>query len=185
MSDYKEIKTLEQLYDVLVNEYDVFEKSAETIIDNLASRHHFSESEEILLESYGVPNSLLNYLKKNINKMIPHLEPKPFSLVGPFFYINNTIISSARMMCDYDKKTRFYDSPVSHFDFFLTLGIEGDYGNYPRGRVIYDSKAKRFIVYADKTLLKEDTKKLILEAFLLFNEDVLFKRDCHYTHDNL
>ena len=43
MSDYKEIKTLEQLYDVLVNEYDVFEKSAETIIDNLASRHHFSD----------------------------------------------------------------------------------------------------------------------------------------------
>ena len=181
---YKDIKNKKQLYDVLTNVYDVEEKTASIIIDNLVDRHHFSESEEILLESHDVPLEFIKelennkYLFKETNKL-----PKPISLVGPFFYIDNKIIGHTKMMKDYDNKERFYNDPISHFDFFSSLGIDGDYGNYPRGRVIYDSGLKKFIVYMDKSLMKEDIKNLVIVAFLLVNESVIFKKDSHYTHD--
>ena len=43
-------------------------------------------------------------------------------------------------------------------DFFDTLNIDGDYGNYPRGRVVYDSLKDKYIVYMDKSIMTEDIK---------------------------
>ena len=65
MAFCEEIKNKEELYDVLTEIYDVNEKTAQTIIDNLASRHKLSESEEILLESYGVEKDFIESIQNN------------------------------------------------------------------------------------------------------------------------
>ena len=44
MAFFEEIKTKEELYDVLTSIYDVEEKTALIIVENLGSRHRLSES---------------------------------------------------------------------------------------------------------------------------------------------
>ena len=63
----EQIKTKEELYNILVNTYDVDEKTARIIIDNLASRHRLSESEETLLLSHEIPQEFLNAIQQNKN----------------------------------------------------------------------------------------------------------------------
>ena len=65
----EEIKSKEELFDILVNTYDVFEKTARIIIDNLASRHRLSESEELVLLSYEIPQEFLDAIQQNKNLM--------------------------------------------------------------------------------------------------------------------
>ena len=65
------------------------------------------------------------------------------------------------------------------------LGIDGDYGNYPRGRVIFDNFHRKFIVYLDKALDKKEIKESIKLTYCLEEERTVFKRDAHYTHDFL
>ena len=63
----EQIKSKEELYNILVNTYDVEEKTARIIIDNLASRHRLSESEETLLLSHEIPQEFLNVIQQNKN----------------------------------------------------------------------------------------------------------------------
>lgn len=63
----EEIKSKEELFDILVNTYDVFEKTARIIIDNLASRQRLSESEELVLLSYEIPQEFLDAIQQNKN----------------------------------------------------------------------------------------------------------------------
>lgn len=63
----EQIKTKEELYNILVNTYDVEEKTARIIIDNLASRHRLSESEETLLLSHEISQEFLNVIQQNKN----------------------------------------------------------------------------------------------------------------------
>ena len=82
---------------------------------------------------------------------------------------------------------RFFDSSVSHLTYFDSLGREGDYGNYPRGRVLFDNYRRRFYVYLDKSLNNEKIRKRIIEEFNLYNYRyrTYFKEDEHYCHDEL
>lgn len=63
----EQIKSKEELYNILVNTYDVEEKTARIIIDNLASRHRLSESEETLLLSHEIPQEFLDEIQQNKN----------------------------------------------------------------------------------------------------------------------
>lgn len=183
MAFCEEIKTKEELFDYLTSIYDVEESTAENIIYNLASRHRLSEAEEILLESYGIERDFIASIQanKNLNGYADE------SLVGPFFYINKKLRSHSVPLSDSDYDGRFYNDPISHFDFFNTLGINGDYGNYPRGRVIFDGLSNKFIVYVDKSLKTPEIKQQIKETYKLYENlvKVVFRFDSHYTHDGL
>ena len=139
MAFCEEIKTKEELYEILTLIYDVDEKTAEIIIDNLTNRHRLSESEEILLESHGIEKDFIESVQNNKNLIGYDTEEPNISLVGPFFYINKKLYTHSVAVKDFKNDERFYNDPISHFDYFNSLGIPGDYGNYPRGRVIYDS----------------------------------------------
>ncbi len=188
MAFFEEIKTKEELYDVLTAVYDVDEKTALNVVENLGSRHRLSESEEILLLSHGIPQEFLDYIQnnKNLNQInIEEGEESSISSVGPFFYINEKLYSHGALMKGFKGEERFFNDPISHFDLFNTLGINGDYGNYPRGRVIYDSLKDKFIVYLDKTIMTENVKQLVMMTYCLEERKTVFKRDVHYKHDNL
>lgn len=79
----------------------------------------------------------------------------------------------------------FASDPISHFEYFFHLGIDADYGNFPRGRVLYDGFKGKFMVYLDVALWKKSIKEQILEAYCLEEHDVIFLRDAHYRHDGL
>ena len=183
MAFCEEIKTKEELFDYLTIIYEVEKSTAENIIYNLASRHRLSEAEEILLESYGIEQDFIVSIQDN--KYLNGCADE--SLVGPFFYINNKLHSHSVLLSDSDYDGRFYNDPISHFDFFNTLGINGDYGNYPRGRVIFDSLRHVFIVYLDKSLKAPEIKQQIKETYKLDENlvKVVFRFDSHYTHDGL
>lgn len=185
---YEKIDTKEELYDVLTAVYDVGEKTALIIIENLASRHRLSESEETLLLSHEIPQEFLDYIQnnKNLNKcMIEEGQEENISLVGPFFYINKKLYTHSIPLKDFKRDERFYNDPISHFDFFDTLNIDGDYGNYPRGRVVYDSLKDKYIVYMDKSIMAEDIKHSVMLAYCLDEGKTMFRRDAHYTYNYL
>ena len=147
-----------------------------------------SESEEILLLSHEIPQEFLDYIQnnKNLNQcLVEEGQEENISLVGPFFYIDKKLYTHSVPLKDFKKNERFYNDQISHFDLFSTLGIDGDYGNYPRGRVIYDSLKDKFIVYLDKTIMTGNVKQLVMMTYCLEERKTVFKRDAHYKHDNL
>ena len=188
MAFFEEINTKEELYDVLTSIYDVEEKTALIIVENLVSRHRLSESEEILLLSHEIPQELLDYIQNNKNLNQIHIEEgkeSNISSIGPFFYINKKLYIHSVPMSEFKKDERFYNDPISHLDFFDTLNIDGDYGNYPRGRVIYDSLKDKYIVYMDKSIMTEDIKHSVMLAYCLDESKTMFRKDAHYTHNYL
>lgn len=206
------IYSREQLFNLLANVYDIDENEAAQIIDDVIQRNKLTEWEELTLSSHEVPNYLINqfenikylyYMSASLGEIhiayhlaeIKWLIPGDFekflhvpyknSFVGPFFHIHKKIYSYKDPIAEHNPNVRFFDAPMSHFAFFKNLGIDGDYGNYPRGRVIFDNFHKRFVVYLDKDLLKDDIKAEIIKEYNLEERQTVFKRDAHYTHDGL
>ena len=185
MAFCEEIKTKEELYETLTLIYDVDEKTAQIIIDNLTNRHRLSESEEILLESHGIEKDFLESIQNNKNLTGRTAEEPNISLVGPFFCINKKLYTHSVAVKDFKNDERFCNDSISHFDYFNSLGIPGDYGNYPRGRVIYDTLRDECIVYMDKSIMTEDIIESVMLAYCLEERKTVFRTDAHYKHDNL
>lgn len=134
----------------------------------------------------------INDTKEELNQL---LFVDEHATVGPFFYIDDKIYSKNKKLGDFDKKLEFFDNETSHFDWFydeliydksLGLNNDSDYGNYLRGRVLYDNKNKIFKIYTNPRLL---TKPLFAEQLLKhFNINTskspyLFLFDEHYLLD--
>ena len=197
----------------ILKRYEIDEDRAFVLLDTLFKGSKLFESDKLLLESNGVPEDIINQLENvkylsdlsfalqevKIAYQIAYCKtyfedefedkiiatPYAESFVGPFFYIGGRIMAHKDSMRNFNKLTRFFDDPLSHFDYFESLGIDGDYGNYPRGRVIYNNYHKEFYVYLDKYLNNKDIKEMIKTIYCLKKGKVVFKRDIHYTHDGL
>lgn len=107
--------------------------------------------------------------------------------VGPFFYINNQIKALTIDISKGEAIGDFINHPISHFEFFNSFNSDQDldYGNFPRGRVIYNKRTQLFIVYLDASLLKKDIKQLLINKYKLKGEKVVFRYDSHYQHNAL
>lgn len=55
-----------------------------------------------------------------------------------------------------------------------------EYEECPRGRIVYDREAKRFVVYADRQLQGAALIARIVEAFGLCNQRYNVQSDAHY-----
>lgn len=62
--------------------------------------------------------------------------------------------------------------------------IHYDYENIPRGRVLYQTRKGKFLVYLDRCLMTADRKVLIAEFFGFTVAQADWKTDLHYTTDN-
>ena len=106
--------------------------------------------------------------------------------VGPFFYVDGQILGVKTNISEGNINDDFINSPVSHFDCFKFLGIEGDYGNYPRGRVIYNNKTNEFYLYIDKEYKNnQEVIDMVMIRYHLSGYNTVIKTDSHYTHDYL
>jgi hypothetical protein len=82
----------------------------------------------------------------------------------------------------------FRDIPAGHFETFekkiypiwaqKMVGLVEDYAFYPRGRILYREKDKRFVIYLDRCLLTKKDKKAILHVFAL--PSAIWRRDEQY-----
>lgn len=108
--------------------------------------------------------------------------------VGPFFYIDGEIKSLKMDITEWKISDEFINHPMSHFDFFNQINFDPllDYGNFPRGRVIYNNKTNEFYLYINKELFeKKEIIEKIKKIYNLTGNNVRILKDEHYTHDNL
>jgi hypothetical protein len=105
--------------------------------------------------------------------------------VGIFFVVDNQLLMDAVPV---ENGEPYGDSMGhgGHYDFWETMSprtsIEKNfkaraYDAYPRGRVVYFTRKKRFVIYADKCLHRGGLK-LIAERFGI--SEPVFARDEHY-----
>lgn len=202
----------EQLNHLLINIYDIPIKDALFIVQCVSHGKELLDYQKETLTSYEVPEYivkqfdniqylpyliydyfkmllvyLLAYYKKHYPEQFLQVLEVPYkdSYVGPFFYINNKLYGHMEKMINYSPNNRFFDNDISHFNYFKTLPIKGDYGHYPRGRIIFDNYSKKFIVYIDNVLAKKIIRDTIIKKYCLPKERTIFKYDEHYTHDEL
>lgn len=109
--------------------------------------------------------------------------------VGIFWVINGKIIRfiENRGTDDLSKREQATGKTDSGFEHFSTWDKElankypdADFATYPRGRVMFDIKENRHIVYADKCVTKENTEEIVK----LFDiSEYAVERDEHYRCD--
>ena len=206
------IHSFESLERLLLS-YELLDTDVRIIIEDILNgRGRLNEWQYLALKSHEVPSSVL-YQFRNIVSLPSEaasvlvasaiLEASRLKLtygylfeekdplrarkgfVGPFFYINGKILSKKLPIGRFDCRDRFFDVDTSHMELFETLGLDGDYGNYPRGRVLYDNFHGRFVVYVDADLMNKSEKEEIKRHFGLDGQKTVFRRDEHYTHDGL
>ena len=106
--------------------------------------------------------------------------------VGPFFYIDGKIKGLRMSFTQGNFNDDFISSMISHFSYFCHKNFDGDYGNYPRGRVIYNNNTNEFYIYIDKSLKNNKTVLMeIRRKYRLIDSNSVVKVDEHYTHDDL
>ncbi len=201
-----------QLLDILVNGYEFLKETAIELIEHVFKTNYLSERDELMLDSHGVPSYIKEQLtnikflywmpasleqirvayflakvkQAHYEYFTNRIQIKDYDTsVGPFFYIDKEIYVCKESLASFNGDLRFFDSSTSHMEFFDTLAIDADYGNFPRGRVIFDNYHKMFIVYMDKVLMNDAIKSLIISSFRLDKRRTVFRRDSHYTHDGL
>ena len=55
-----------------------------------------------------------------------------------------------------------------------------EYDEWPRGRIVYEKPARRFVLYADRRLQRPEVIDVLRSAFGLDNSEVIVRSDPHY-----
>jgi hypothetical protein len=55
-----------------------------------------------------------------------------------------------------------------------------EYDDWPRGRIVFEAQARRFVLYADRRLQKPDIIEALKAAFGLTEAQIIVKSDSHY-----
>ncbi len=62
-----------------------------------------------------------------------------------------------------------------------TLSLQDDYDDYPRGRIVFDTRSGRFIVYLDRHLDAPVFRRAVIHYFALPEGFAVFRHDAHYS----
>jgi hypothetical protein len=58
--------------------------------------------------------------------------------------------------------------------------LSSEYDQWPRGRIVYETPTRRFVLYADRRLQKPDIINALKAAFGLKQARVIVRSDAHY-----
>ena len=113
----------------------------------------------------------------------------PHPCIGIFWILpDNTIFAFPEPLILEAKGHHFHDSADQHKNLWKKVVLRhkefGDFGyeEIPRGRIIYDYQAKKFLAYVcDDFVKKPDIRAALREAFCLSNNKVAWKTDEHYN----
>ena len=101
-------------------------------------------------------------------------------MIGPFFYIDNNFIANKIPASQGELRSDKLDNPCSHEKLYDEHFTTGDYIDFPRGRVVWDIKRNRAIVYLDACIEQADVAiEKIAEIFDLAEYSI--RPDEHYV----
>ena len=91
--------------------------------------------------------------------------------VGIYWVINDKILykiekkrKRKEKQRKYTKITKMIDSSYSHYIEWEKIGVKlfkcEDYDRYPRGRVMYDTKKRLYVIYIDKCIEEKHIQEL-------------------------
>ncbi len=121
--------------------------------------------------------------------------------VGIFWGISQpdrswTLITDATSLADAEPYGDFLTHPRGHFEVWSqwqtqgtkALTVQGippeivhhEYEDYPRGRIVFDTVKKSFILYADRRLQRPDLIARIAAIFALKSGTFVVRSDEHY-----
>lgn len=108
-------------------------------------------------------------------------------MIGIFWIYKSQIYLKPIKVDEVKSINGFIDSDFSHYQVWDEISLQNkdfylyEYEDIPRGRVIYDIKNSQYIVYSNNDVINSnEAKKLIVEAFHLNKNDILFQYDMHY-----
>lgn len=108
-------------------------------------------------------------------------------MVATFWYIDGELWGDEISYRDGDLYGYFIQAPSDHIDFWDTLKIllnkNVEYDYYPRGRVMMNTKIKKFVVVGDPCLMTDSIKEKIIDYYNL-PKSTIFDTDEHYTCHN-
>ena len=106
--------------------------------------------------------------------------------IGPFFYVaqKKKIIYHACAVDQGEARFGKYDNPYGHEKLWDDHFSNGDYINYPRGRVIYDSVSNKAIIYFNLPDSEIERSLIVIEKiksiFEITDIDCSVEYDFHY-----
>lgn len=125
-------------------------------------------------------DGIVGKTKENYLAVFSHLDDvmdrKP--KLGPFFYIRNQLIYHTCSPDEARRQADKLDNSYGHESLYDAHFRTGDYIDYPRGRVIWDTTHQRAIVYIDPCINRQDVLAKIVTAFEL--TDFVIEPDEHY-----
>lgn len=106
---------------------------------------------------------------------------------GIFWFVRGEMIADRYdYILEEQKQSAFIDYPYSHFDMWDKLSKNrfpyADFATYPRGRLLFDVKNGQYLLYLDRCITDEETKKLI-QFYDLEKDGYILSRDEHYSCD--
>jgi hypothetical protein len=76
--------------------------------------------------------------------------------------------------------------PRDHFSMWeasrIHLGLRDQYDDSPRGRIVFQTRNARFVVYLDRQLDVPAFRNAVLHIFSLPQPSTYFRYDQHYAH---
>ncbi|MDR0458003.1 MAG: hypothetical protein LBH10_03100 [Burkholderiaceae bacterium] len=107
-----------------------------------------------------------------------------------------TLLADAAPLAAAEPYGDFLDHPRGHYELWEHWKAQGaaapleisvaqaiarhEYEDFPRGRIVFDVKNRRFIVYADRRLQQEGTLAAIARQFGLKPGTFVVRSDSHY-----
>lgn len=104
------------------------------------------------------------------------------SLIGPFFFIRGDLIYNACTLSEGREQAGKLDNSYGHDQLYDANYKNGDYIDYPRGRVVWDKTKEQAIIYIDHCINRETVLAQVISAFELNKYVVEF--DDHYHCKN-
>ena len=107
-------------------------------------------------------------------------------ITGIFWVVQGEITTDKYIYERENEEKDFMDYPFSHFDKWDDLSKDrfpyADFATFPRGRLLYFVKEKRYYLYLDPCITQAQTDRL-LSVFGLEKEQVRIAYDEHYRCD--
>ena len=107
--------------------------------------------------------------------------------VGIWWLWKKQLIKSSTPYTNGIISDRFINGPNDHYKYWEIVQTmikelrATEYEEIPRGRVIYDTKNKRFYCYTSRMLCRNKMlRSLVIENFKLDEKSTTFRQDDHY-----
>lgn len=103
--------------------------------------------------------------------------------VGIFFYCEKELELFSLSLEDAEDYGEFCIYPYSHdeiWEKYLRVKYERDYDYYPRGRIVFSKKEKRFWIYSDKCIPLHEIEKMgsMLGEFVILQDEHYVCHQC-------